>query len=367
MKINKIIILLIFLILPVTSVFSSSSILDQILDKFEDWDDSYNDALRKKTPEKQSKAINDLTDEILKIVGQSDSVDLKDEIIELREKKADLQRELDCKKESRITAPSDKSFWEVWVKTRDTLDSQIEEISQQISDIDYQIIDKKSEIQELFMEAGVTLSISDIDVITGDSYGNDVLNLLIVGQNIDSILTQYREDIIETQGTYRSISLSLKYYQLYRLSVITQIRAIDISLSHLSEYQNGLTKLINENAKLMNETQQKIRSNDNDRRKIYEANLEGQRIQESVMTDFKSLLADYQKSWESKRKELVEIRDMVQNTIDTVAISDEVSTMIGESLSMINSLNSVQIGEILPFDNTGLERQFEELSLTLSK
>ena len=99
----------------------------------------------------------------------------------------------------------------------------------------------------------------------------------------------------------------------------------------------------------------------------YEANLESQRINESVMINFKSLLESYETMWTEKREELVLLQEMVQNTIDTVLISDEVSNMIGETLTLIENLNSVQIGEILPFDNTGLEKQFEELSLELSK
>ena len=365
-KIKKLGILFFILIIPISSGFSETPMFDKVLDKVEKWDEAYGKALNKDTSEKQSKAIDDLTDEILKIVGQSEAVELKNEIVELREKKAKLQEDIADKQEELLTAPSEKSFWQVWETTREDLEEQIADDSSRISDIDYQIMDNKSAIQDLFMSIGVTLSSSDIDIITGDSYGNDVLNLLIVGQNINAILNQYRDNIIEIQGTSQSIPLALKYYQLYRLSVVSQIRALDIALDNLTVYQRRLNSLINENAVLMKNTQQKILTDSNNK-KSYEANLSSQKISESVMTDFKALLKAYEDSWKEKRLELVRLRDMVQNTIDTVSISDEVSTMIGETQTMINTLNSVQIGEILPFDNSGLEKQFEELSLSLSE
>lgn len=365
MKQKILTILTILLLIPTLSLFAASSLFDEILSKFNNWDESYEKALRKSTTEKQEKSINDLTDEILEIVGQSEAVSLKNDIIELREQKSELLEKLDGKREALVTAPDEKPFYAVWVSTSKKIQTEIANLEDQLDDIEYSIVLKKSEIQDLFLNSGIKLSIEDIDVITSDSYGNDVLNLLIVAQNINSILNQYRDEIIATQGQYRSISLSMKYYQLYRLSVVTQIRAIDIALSNLSSYQSKLAKLLADNSKLITETQRKIEKDDKNREN-YEANLSNQKINESVMLEFKSLLGLYENLWGEKRIELVNLQEMVQNTIDTVAISDEVSDMIGETLTLIENLNAVQIGEILPFDNSGLERQFEELSLALS-
>lgn len=364
--IHKILIFFSVLILvPSLSLFAASSMLDTILSKFDGWDRSYENALKKST-DKRNKEISKLTDEILEIVGQSEAVTLKNDIIELREEKSKIQEERDNEMEALLTAPDERPFFAVWVSTSDKIQSDIDNLEDQLDDLDYEIVLKKSEIQELFMDAGIKLSISDIDVITSASYGNDVLNLIIVGQNINSILNQYRDEIIATKGQYRSISLFMKYYQLYRLSVVTQIRAIDIALLNLEDYQHKLTDLIADNTKLMNDTMSKL-NKDSGNKESYEANLESQRINESVMINFKSLLESYETMWTEKREELVLLQEMVQNTIDTVLISDEVSNMIGETLTLIENLNSVQIGEILPFDNTGLEKQFEELSLELSK
>ena len=99
----------------------------------------------------------------------------------------------------------------------------------------------------------------------------------------------------------------------------------------------------------------------------YASNLKSQEVNREVMNNFMNLLNSYKNLWTRKYWELKSVEEFVVNTINTANISNEVSTMLGETKTMIESLESIDLGEILAFDNSGLETQFQNLSSMLSE
>ena len=347
------------------------SVFNKVLENIDDWNDKIEKALSgesskakrivynfldKDSVEISSLDVQKVCDQMLLVVGDSPAIELKDKIVELRKEKNKLDQENDELKEEYYLS-TDK---------QDKIEKQISKNFTKIEKIDSQILEKKEEMRTLFAADGVSLSDKEIEVITGESYGNDVLSLCIVSLNISSVLNQYRENILEKSGSSSSFNLYMKYYKLYRLAVLSQMRALDVSLTNNANYRNKLNQLLSENEQLMESTKKQMES-DTTHASHYSANLKSQEINRDVMNNFMTILNSYKDVWTQKYQELSVVDEMITNTINTANISSEVSALLGETLEMIDSLDSIALGEILVFDNSGLETQFQELSSKLSE
>ena len=302
--------------------------------------------------------VQKICDQILNVVGQSPAIELKDEIVSLRKEKSRIEKENDNLKENYYLAAG--------TEEQEQISAKLEANFTKIEGIETKIGEKKEEIKAIFEKDGVTLSDKEVEVITGESYGNDVLTLSVVSINITSVLKQYKENILEQEGAVASFNLYIKYYKLYRLVVLAQERALELSLDNIGIYKGKLRQLYSDNEGLIANTLKQIETNSS-YATHYKANLKSQELNKTVMNNFMSILDSYKDIWTEKYQELSILEDMVVNTINTANVSKEVSTLLGDSLNIINSLDSVDLGEILVFDNSGLETQFQELSSKLSE
>lgn len=313
------------------------------------------DLLGKDSVDISSLDVQKVCDQILVVVGASPAIDLKDEIVSIRKEKNKLQQKNEeLKEEYYLSSDQDK------------IEKEITKNFNKIEKLDSQIYEKKEEMRAIFGADGISLSDKNLEVLTGESYGNDVLTLSVVSLNITNVLTQYRENILEKNESSSNFNLYLKYYKLYRLAVLAQLRALDISLQHNEEYRNKLENLLQENERLMTKTKQLVQDN-LVHSSSYASNLKSQEVNREVMNNFMNLLNSYKDLWTRKYWELKSVEEFVVNTINTANISNEVSTMLGETKTMIESLESIDLGEILAFDNSGLETQFQNLSSMLSE
>lgn len=313
------------------------------------------DLLGKDSVDISSLDVQKVCDQILVVVGASPAIDLKDEIVSIRKEKNKLQQKNEeLKEEYYLSSDQDK------------IEKEIAKNFNKIEKLDSQIYEKKEEMRAIFSADGISLSDKNLEVLTGESYGNDVLTLSVVSLNITNVLTQYRENILEKNESSSNFNLYLKYYKLYRLAVLAQLRALDISLQHNEEYRNKLENLLQENERLMTKTKQLVQDY-SAHSSSYASNLKSQEVNREVMNNFMNLLNSYKDLWTRKYWELKSVEEFVVNTINTANISNEVSTMLGETKTMIESLESIDLGEILAFDNSGLETQFQNLSSMLSE
>ena len=194
------------------------------------------DLLGKDSVDISSLDVQKVCDQILVVVGASPAIDLKDEIVSIRKEKNKLQQKNEeLKEEYYLSSDQDK------------IEKEIAKNFNKIEKLDSQIYEKKEEMRAIFSADGISLSDKNLEVLTGESYGNDVLTLSVVSLNITNVLTQYRENILEKNESSSNFNLYLKYYKLYRLAVLAQLRALDISLQHNEEYRNKLENLLQEN------------------------------------------------------------------------------------------------------------------------
>lgn len=348
-------------LLCMISVFSES-VTGEFLSKYDSWDRSYNQALARKESSRE-KSIDRICEDVLKIVCSDKAISIKDEVLKL---KSELQRkktEYSSLIEKSIDA-KESSPWP-WVQTKEKINREIQKKKNEISDLSLKIVQKKSELQNLFKNEGFDYPISKIDIFCSDSYGNDVLSICVMSNNFNELLIEYREKIVDN-NTYASSTYALKYYRIYRLIVETEIYALEESSSNIDSYLTRLEQLEYENDKLITKTIRKIEEKD-EYKESYEKNLLNQQMTRTAIIQFREILQKYKNIWAEKEKKLNRQLHLVQNLIETASISSNVSEMIGSVDSLIDAIKGIEVDEILVFDNSDILDQIEELSSKITK
>ena len=116
----------------------------------------------------------------------------------------------------------------------------------------------------------------------------------------------------------------------------------------------------------MNKTKMLILASDKTRKRIYTGNLKSQQYTKKVINLYRSILeSDLRKI----KKGLNKIRKNYQvalNTFSTVSISSDLASLMSENQDLYKEIMSLQVPELIPFENLQMQKEFESLSNKIS-
>ncbi len=318
-----------------------------------------------KDKKSNSKKINELLDIALKILIQGRPSDMRREAAELRAKGAELKSEADKLRNKRITAPEKSSM--PWTTTRDDIDRKLAEIEQRIKENDAALLRLDEDLAGAMREIGLELSQEQIDVLLSSVTGDDLLQNTVVFANVKKVVEKLAElsksdnENLEINRRYTGMYLVLNDLLIYTQGEL--VRKID------GIYTPRLENIISEADKLRRDAAGKSASRKyNDaQRKAFKLNADANAMTIKVARLYIELLRSQRASITANLNDLTKNRDVAESTYKTVKSSGDLKNLIRSGLALFDSIHSLSMPELQPFESDAMRREFEEINKRLKK
>ncbi len=224
----------------------------------------------------------------------------------------------------------------------------------------------KVHFKDRLEEIGVVLSLEQVDILLSRVDADDIIQMSVVFDVLKQITTQLMQ---LTQDSGEDIKQAKKYYGMHvvllELVVYMQqqyitmvdtvyIKKIDSIILSTIKTRNNATRYLSEetNSKRITSYQNNINALDLTLKtaKLYQKNLNDQKLQVKV-------------AQKVVRKDL----NLSQNTYDTVEVSADLLSVLKDSKNSFDALMSLQVPQIVPFENIKMQQKYQELSKLLKK
>ena len=267
---------------------------------------------------------------------------LRSEIFDLKEKKlfADLddKDEFDGKITKRVKG----------VKSLETL----------IGKLEYDLMKK-------FHRLGIDLSIEQVRVVTKRVDGDDLAHTLAVfdiTRQISSKLAELMENADYDPEYAR------RYYGIYVVMAEMVLYSQRLYVKKINEiYLVALNQLKRDIKDAINFAEQSISKQKNEANvKILKQNIESNKFSNEVVDMYREILLAQEENLKKAMKDSKNNVDVAYSTFDTVTISSNLVNLIDFTQEEFNKVMSMQIPQIVPFENKMLEERFVDISNKIS-
>jgi gas vesicle protein len=306
---------------------------------------------------KITKEVNGYLDQALSVLLDDSVIVTKNKIKNLYIKNRDLEDEIAQLNLQRLTAPSDKKFYQVWKDTGNDIEDKIRSLKGKISINKNTIEQEMSNIVHQLAKANINLSKQQVKNIFIATSGEDQLNSIVVLKNLYLISDVLKQSIAESNN----ITVNKKYYGVFLLATDAHKRQLEINLNNIeSIYLPKLSKLQEDNQALMDQTRELAANNSQ-----YRNNLIAQQQTQEVSYKFKELLINQSYIISDRLNALEEIIRYTENTYQTVDLASSLANSMDQSVTDLQALMEMPIIAPLAFENS-LEDKFLEISQKLS-
>ncbi len=309
--------------------------------------------------------INKLLDEALEILVQGRAGEMRNEAASLRMKLSEMRQEADSLRNRRITAPESSML--PWKETRASVDNRLAELDREIRSNEAMLASLNDRLADALREMGLELDQAQIDVLLSSVTGDDLLRNTVVFANVKSVVEKLE---VLAQNDQNDLEISRRYTGMYLvlndLLIHTQeelVRKID------GEYKLRLGDLIREAESLQTEAQSRSRQNGytEAQQKSFALNAESNAMTARVARLYVELLDSQRKGIMENLHGLRRNRDLAENTYRTVRSSGDLRNLIHSGLALFDSIHTLSMPQLQPFESEALRREFEEINKRLKR
>lgn len=317
--------------------------------------------------DKQSldKKINDLLDEAVEILNISDLSTIKQQINECQEGITDYKAMIAELRTKKMMAPKDTAAWKVWENDVSDYEDKIISYKESISAKEQSIAELKIRLQEQFSKQGISLDSEQLDTLIYSVTGDDDIEIISVYNNIKAITAKLRDLTAESS---EDIETAKRYYGMHALLLKILINLQQSYVDRVDgQYMPELSAIEKNNQQLIQKTRSLLSSSEPQHKKIYQANLDAQQITDRTVLLYRQYLDKNKARMTSSRKEIFKEYQAAENTYMTVSTAYTLIAMMRDADNLFNSINELQIPELLTFDNKALKAEFKKLSGRMEK
>jgi len=312
--------------------------------------------------DKQSlrKDLNVVLDKTLVLLEDKSINDYRDKIDQLNQQISTSRTKIAQYREDKIVAPKTHSV----KMTKAAFEEQIADEKGNIKHYQDGIDTIKVHFKERLQEIGVVLSLDQVDILLSRVDADDIIQMSVVFDVLKQITTQLMQ---LTQDSGEDIKQAKKYYGMHvvllELVIYMQqtyinmvdtvyIKKIDSIIHSTIKTRNNATKYLSEEA-------------DSKRIASYQNNINALNLTLKTAKLYQKNLNDQKEQVEVAQKVVRKDLNLSQNTYDTVEISADLLSVLKDSKNSFDALMSLQVPQIVPFENIKMQQKYQELSKLL--
>jgi len=317
--------------------------------------------------DKQSldKKMNELLDEAVEILNISDLSSIKQQINECRNDISDYKDMIAELRTKKMMAPKDTADWKIWENDINDYINKIDTYKNHIIVKEQAISELKIRLQEQFSQQGISLDSEQLDTLIYSVTGDDDIEIISVYNNIKAITTKLRELTAETG---EDIETAKRYYGMHALLLKILINLQQSYVDRVDDqYMPELTAIEKVNQQLLQKTRSLLSTSGPQHKKIYQANLDAQLITDRTVLLYRQYLEKNKSRMTRSRKKIFKEYQAAENTYMTVSTAYTLIAMMRDADNLFNSINELQIPDLLTFDNKALKTEFKKLTNRMEK
>jgi len=306
------------------------------------------------------KDYQDIIDQIIMLLRNPSLEKNRNAIRELKNRIETLNNEISQLKEQRIVAPIDDSL----TTTKSEIDKKIAQRKKQIDDDQDQIDHLLTQFKIKLTEMGIDLNRAQIEMLLVRVDADDIVQMFAVldilkeiTQQLSQLLNESQEDLLQAR----------RYYGMHLILLEMVAQMQQTYLGHIDTlYVPNLEQLYDKTLTIQANSKERIQQDNNiNRKKIYQRNIKAQDLTLKIIKIYIKQLLEQKSKIMTAQDNLKKDIDLAQNTYNTVMISSELSHLLQTSIEAFDTLQQIQLPEIIPFENIQMQKKYAELSRSL--
>ena len=210
---------------------------------------------------------------------------------------------------------------------------------------------------------GLSLSQEQAEVLLSRIDSTDVGQMAVIFALISRLTSQLA---VAKAGSSENLDVARKYYGIYLGLLELQLHLQSQYIENVNDkYLPGVDDLGEEAKQLLATTRAKLKASEQDHQAGYESNLRAQEFTIQVSDLYSSTLRNDRAKVEEARKLVRKQHELAENTLSTVRVSADLSSLIQQGEQMYAQVMDLQTPALVPFENLQMQREFEALTSRL--
>lgn len=311
-----------------------------------------------------AKAMNKLLDQAMEILLQGSALEIRARSSELKQKISDIGLKIDQLQNRKISAPSDSRI--PWKETRNSLDERIADLRERRELCCSELAKLHTTLQETLAKSGLELNDGQVEVLLSSVTGDDLLNNVTIFTNVRLVVKKLESLARSDQN---NADVNRRYTGMYLILNDILIHSQEQFVNKInSDYNVRLENIITEAATLRDEANRGARgtSYTQAQREAFRRNAAANSMTVRVARLYQKLLSAQRDDTVKKLSALRANRKLAENTYRTVCSSGDLKHLIKSGLTLFDSLSSLSVPALVPFENSQIRAEFDEINRRLT-
>ncbi len=311
---------------------------------------------QKKTGDKITKLLRDAQEILL----SADAMKLVKRAEVIKDRLPELNHEIEELRNSRISAP--KSSHNPFKKTVNDVDSKIAKAEKDVARLEAELAEIHKTIAKELRSWGMKLTDEQAEVLFSTVVGDSILRNSVIFENVKGVTQQLAQLMTQNKN---DTSTARKYYGMYitliDVLLYTQhqfIEKIDVEwLPQVKKISDGATASLNEAKAALNR-----KDFTKEQRAIFSSNVASNELTVKAAAQYSKLLKQQKQSVQKCIVDLERDREVADNTYSTVQHISDMDAVVHSGLELFDVLSSMQMPDLVPFDNSSVRKEFEQIT-----
>lgn len=212
---------------------------------------------------------------------------------------------------------------------------------------------------------GINLSSEQTEVLLSRVDAGDISRMTTIFSIISGITAQFSE---AKRQSGENLEVTKKYYGIYLGLLELQMHIQSEYLKKIdNQYLPGVVKIGNEASALKAETEIKLHTSNPEHEQGYRQNIKSQNFTIEVTSIYADALRADRNKVEKARELVSKVYALAENTLSTVRVSADLSTLVRQNESLSKQVMSLQTPDLVPFENLQMQREFEAVTARLRR
>lgn len=318
-------------------------------------------ALFGKDQASHQKSINSLLDEAVLILGISETNNIRNQIQSLKDSIITAKAKIAQYRQDKIGAPTQSH----WKTTAAEYDLKIKEVDADIRRYEQEILELESSFTQSLERIGVRLSKEQLDLLMASVVGDDIVESSVIYANVRQMSAQL---MTLTEESGEDLEVTRRYYGMYTVLLRVLLHMQQQFIDKIEqEYLPNIDRIASEVDTVRKNTEQLLKTASPERQAHLKANLGAQALTLKAAGLYREHLeAQKAKMFVAYTKTQSDL-EVAQNTYQTVRLSGELVSLLRTSQDAFSLLLTIEVPELLIFDNTQMKQEFTLLTEKLER
>lgn len=248
--------------------------------------------------------------------------------------------------------------------TRGDFDQLIEAHEKNLVELEKSLLELRSAMSDELAKAGVKLDPEQLDFLYTTVTGEDTIRAIMLFNSATAV-SQQLQHLMETNA--QDFEAVKRYYGMATILHRMVVKIQENFIYKLEEiYMVQLESYKTEAKRSMADAKRLKATADKEQRKVLDKNIEANQLALEAIDRYMKYLQDQAKNSKAILKKAQSREAIAMNTYSTVKVSLDVLSLMQDSQRDFQAFSTMQVPEIVPFDNPEIRKEFLNITHKLN-